>query len=95
MRATHKNVFAMGKLWDSNYDFLGQPLYYPDFAPLGFNLFPHLNKLVPRKRFASHEKVESDLDKYSNSLADSHIWEGIRLLKKPWTKCVEAEGDYV
>ncbi|XP_014483746.1 PREDICTED: uncharacterized protein LOC106746967 [Dinoponera quadriceps] len=90
-----KHVLTMGELRDLRYDLLDNPPYSPDLAPSYFLLFPNLKKFVSGKRFASNEEVERTVDEYFNSLPESHFREGIPMLKKRWTKCVEVKGDYV
>lgn len=91
----HKGALAMGKLRDLGYDLLGHPPYSPDLAPSDFHLFPNLKKFISGKRFASNKEVEGAVDGYFHSLPDSHFREGIQMLEKRWTKCVEVKGDYV
>ncbi|UYV65274.1 hypothetical protein LAZ67_3003772 [Cordylochernes scorpioides] len=51
-------------------------------------------KTVKFERFASNEEVERAVDEYFNRLPDSHFWEGILILEKLRTKCVEVKEDY-
>lgn len=85
----------MGKLWDLDYDFLDHPPYSPDLAPSDFHLFPYLEKFVSGIRFASNEEVERVVNEYFCSLPESHFREGILMLEKRWSKCVEVRGDYI
>lgn len=91
----HKGVVAMGKLRDLGYELLGHPPYSPDLAPSDFHLFPKFKKFLSGKRFSSNEDIQTAVDAYFAMLPESHFLEGILLLEKRWTKCIEVNGDYV
>lgn len=91
----HKGALAMGKLQDLRYDLLGHTPYSPGLAPSNFHLFPNLKNFVSGKHFASNEEVEKVVNEYFNSIPDSHFREGILMLEKRWTKCVEVKGNYI
>ncbi|UYV74211.1 hypothetical protein LAZ67_11002454 [Cordylochernes scorpioides] len=66
-----------------------------DPTPSDFHLFPNLKKFISGKLFTSNEDVERAVDEFLNSLPDTYIQEGILILEKRWTKCVNAKGDYI
>lgn len=91
----HKGAVAMGKLRDLGYELLGHPPYSPDLAPSDFYLFPKLKTFLSGKRFSSNEDIVTAVDAYFDMLPETHFREGILLLEKRWTKCIEVNGDYV
>lgn len=91
----HKSVLAMGKLRDLKYEVLEHPPYSPDLAPSDFHLFPNLKKFTSGKHFSSNEEAIAAVEGYFADLAESHFRNGIQLLEKRWTKCIEVLGDYI
>lgn len=63
-------------------------------APSDFHLFKNLKRLVAGKRFGSNKEVIAAIIGYFED-HESHFRDGIQLLEKRLTKCIELKGDYV
>lgn len=91
----HKSILTMTKFNELKYDLLEHPPYSPDLAPSDFFLFPKLKKFLSGKRFRGNQEAIDAVDSYFASLDESHYNQGIQLLEKRWTKCVQLKGDFV
>ena len=59
----HK-LITIAKLYESHFEFLLQPPYYPDLAPSDYWLFAELKRMRQGKRFGSNEEVISETEAY-------------------------------
>lgn len=91
----HKSVLTMAKINELKYELLDHPPYSPDLAPSDFYLFPNLKKFLAGKRFTSNEDAITVVNHYFEGLEENYFNQGIELLDKRWTKCIEVSGDYI
>lgn len=91
----HKSFLTITKLNDLKYDLLDHPPYSPDLAPSDFFLFTNLKKFLSGKRFRDNQEAIDAVNGYFESLDEKHYKQGMELLKKRWTQCVELKGDFV
>lgn len=91
----HTCLVSMAKIHELGYELLPHPAYSPDLAPCDYFLFPNLKKWLGGKRFGSNEEVISETNTYFEDLEKTFFLNGIKMLEKRWTKCIELKGDYV
>lgn len=91
----HTSVVTMAKFSELKYDLVEHPPYSPDLAPSDFHLFRNLKQFLRGKRFSSDEEVVAAVDQYFVDLPETHFKDGIHLLEKNWSKCIELLGDYI
>ena len=91
----HTCAVAMAKLHELRFELIPHPPYSPDLAPSDFFLFPSLKKWLGGRKFSSNVAVEAAVNNYFSGLDESHFSDGMKVLEKRWTKCIELKGDYV
>ena len=64
-------------------------------APSDFFLFPKLKSELRGRHFRSDDDVIHAVEAYLQAQDASFFQEGIAMLERRWTKCVEVRGDYV
>jgi len=64
-------------------------------APSEFRLFPKLKEFMKRHKFPDDEDVICTANDWLEDQEQQFFYNGIRALKKRWTKCISVAGDYV
>lgn len=91
----HTSFKTMSKFNELSYELLEHPAYSPDLAPSDYYLFTNLKKFLAGKHFTSNEDAIAAVDEYFADLPESYFNDGIELLEKRWSKCIEVSGDYI
>ena len=58
-------------------------------------MFQNLKRQLCGKRFESNEEAEWETEKYFGGFDKSYYLEGKKMLKDPWTRCIELKGEYI
>jgi histone-lysine N-methyltransferase SETMAR len=74
---------------------LDHPPYSPDFAPIDFHLFLHLEKHLAGKNFDDDDEVQEEIMTCFKGPAADFYASGIQQLVPRLNKCLDNDGDYV
>lgn len=91
----HTSQVAVAAANECGFRILPHPPYSPDLAPSDFFLFPRLKSDLRGKTFSTDDDVIQAVEDFLQGCDKSWYREGLMMLEKRWTKCIELRGDYV
>lgn len=91
----HTAQVAVAEAANCGFELLPHPPYSPDLAPSDFFLFPKLKSELRGHHFRTDDEVIHAVEEYLQAQDASFFQEGIGMLERRWTKCIEVRGEYV
>lgn len=91
----HKAIVTQKKISDLGWEVLSHPSYSPDLAPSDFHLFRSLQNALDKKKFQTHEEIDSFLISFFESKPKIFYKNGIQKLIERWSIVIQNEGNYV
>lgn len=91
----HTSQVAIAAASECGFRILPHPPYSPDLAPSDFFLFPRLKMDLRGRKFSTDDDVILAVEDFLEGCDKSWFCEGLMMLEKRWTKCIELKGDYV
>jgi len=76
------------------WEVLLHPLYFPDFAPSDYYLFPSMAHGLADQQLRSYKEVKNWIDMWIASKDEQFFPCGIRTLPDRWEKVVASDGQY-